>query len=74
MTDFSGKFQYVAAGGSYLSDDELERDPKFHRYAIAARRIPEVREVRASFLGCAAHSSLTVWQGQIKTILAKAGF
>jgi hypothetical protein len=57
----------------YLSDDELDRDPKFHRYAIAARRIPEVREVRASFLGRAMHSSFAAWQGQVKTILAKAG-
>jgi hypothetical protein len=57
----------------YLSDDELERDPKFHRYAIAARRMPEVREVRAAFLGRAIHSSLEAWQSQVKTILAKAG-
>ena len=40
----------------YLSDDELAMDPRFHRYAIAARRLPEVREVRASFLGRALHS------------------
>lgn len=57
----------------YLSDDELERDPKFHRYAIAARRLPEVREVRAAFVGRAAHSSLEAWQGQVSVILAKAG-
>jgi hypothetical protein len=57
----------------YLSDDELETDPKFHRYAIAARRMPEVREVRASFLGRAFHSSPDAWQVQIQSILAKAG-
>lgn len=57
----------------YLSDDELERDPKFHRYAIAARRIPELREVRTAFVGRAVHSSLEAWQGQVKAILAKAG-
>ena len=57
----------------YLSDDELERDPKFHRYAIAARRIPELREVRAAFVGRAVHSSLEAWQGQVKAIVAKAG-
>jgi hypothetical protein len=57
----------------YLSDDELERDAKFHRYAIAARRIPELREVRAAFVGRAAHSSLEAWQGQVKAILTKAG-
>jgi hypothetical protein len=57
----------------YLSDDELDRDAKFHRYAIAARRIPELREVRAAFVGRAVHSSLEAWQGQVKAILAKAG-
>ena len=57
----------------YLSDDELERDPKFHRYAIAARRIPELREVRAAFVGRAVHSSLEAWQGQVKAVVAKAG-
>jgi len=57
----------------YLSDNELETDPRFHRYAIAARRMPEVREVRASFLGRAFHSSLDAWQGQVAAILAQAG-
>jgi len=56
----------------YLSDDELAMDPKFHRYAIAARRIAEVREVRASFLGRAAHTSLDAWQKQVESILTKA--
>lgn len=57
----------------YLSDDELERDPEFHRYAIAARRTPELREVRAAFLGRAIHSSHDAWQTQVAAILAKAG-
>jgi hypothetical protein len=57
----------------YLSDDELASDPRFHRYAIAARRLPEVREVRASFLGRALHSSAEAWQTQVETILKKAG-
>jgi hypothetical protein len=56
----------------YLSDDELAMDPRFHRYAIAARRMPEVREVRASFLGRALHSSLEAWQAQVESIVAKA--
>jgi hypothetical protein len=53
----------------YLSDDELERDPRFHRYAIAARRIPELREVRAAFLGRAIHSSFETWKAQVEKIL-----
>ena len=56
----------------YLSDDELAIDPRFHRYAIAARRLPEVREVRASFLGRALHSSPEAWQSQVDSILKKA--
>jgi len=57
----------------YLTDDQLDMDPKFHRYAIAARRIPELRRVRVSFLGRAIHSSFEAWQGQVTSILAKAG-
>ena len=56
----------------YLSDDELAMDPRFHRYAIAARRLPEVREVRASFLGRALHTSPEAWQTQVASILNKA--
>src|SRR4029077_9754717 len=56
----------------YLSDDELAADPRFHRYSIAARRLPEVREVRASFLGRALHSSPEAWQAQVDSILKKA--
>ncbi|HUA16283.1 MAG TPA: hypothetical protein VMG31_13385 [Verrucomicrobiae bacterium] len=56
----------------YLSDDELAMDPRFHRYAIAARRLPEVREARASFLGRALHSSLEAWQSQADSIIANA--
>jgi hypothetical protein len=57
----------------YLSDDELAMDPRFHRYAIAARRMAEVREVRASFLGRALHSSPEAWQSQVDGILQRAG-
>ena len=57
----------------YLSDEELARDPRFHRYAIAARRIPEVCEVRAAFLGRALHTSPEAWQSQADSILVKAG-
>jgi hypothetical protein len=56
----------------YLSDDELAMDPHFHRYAIAARRMPEVREVRGNSLGRALHTSPEQWQAQVTTILSKA--
>jgi hypothetical protein len=57
----------------YLSDDELEMDPKFRRYAVAARRLPELRRVRASLLGRAFHSSHDAWKQQVEGILQKAG-
>src|SRR5262249_2268661 len=56
----------------YLTDDQLDMDSKFHRYAIAARRISELRQVRASFLDRAIRSSFEAWQGQVKGILDKA--
>ncbi|ABF39692.1 hypothetical protein Acid345_0687 [Candidatus Koribacter versatilis Ellin345] len=56
----------------YLSDAELNTDPRFHRYAIAARRIPELRQVRASLLGRAIHSSFDAWQTQVANLLDKA--
>jgi hypothetical protein len=55
----------------YLSDDELAANPQFHRYAIAARRLPDLRQVRANFMGRAAHSSLETWQTQVDSILAR---
>ena len=57
----------------YLSDDDLDLNPKYHRYAIAARQIPELRAMRASFLGRAIHSSQEAWQKQVDSILSKAG-
>jgi hypothetical protein len=56
----------------YLSDDVLESNPQFHRYAIAARRIPEVRELRSKFVGRALHSSLETWQQQVADLIAKS--
>ncbi|HEY6249940.1 MAG TPA: hypothetical protein VI685_08260 [Candidatus Angelobacter sp.] len=57
----------------YLSDDQLDMDAKFHRYAIAARRLPDLRQVRASFLGRAIHSSHEAWQEQVKGIIPLSG-
>lgn len=54
----------------YLSDDDLTGNPTFRRYAIAARRMPELRQVRAAFLGRAIHSSFEAWQAQVDAITA----
>lgn len=57
----------------YLSDDDLTGKPEFHRYAIAARKIADLRTVRAAFLGRAIHSSFAAWRDQVDAILSKAG-
>jgi len=56
----------------YLPDDSLEMQPRLHRYAIATRKIVELRRLRASFLGRAIHTSLEAWQHQVNEILARA--
>jgi hypothetical protein len=55
----------------YLSDDELELKPELHRYAIAARRLPELRQVRSTFAGRAIHSTPEAWQAQVQNIISK---
>ncbi len=57
----------------YLSERELNENPLYHRYAIAARRIAEVRQLRASFVGRAAHSSLEAWEQQVAGIVGSTG-
>lgn len=56
----------------YLPGSELDGKIEWHRYAIAARRIPDLRRVRADFLGRAIHSSLEAWKAQVDEILARA--
>ncbi len=50
----------------YLPDDSLELQPKSRRYAIGARKLPDLRELRASFLRRAIHSSLEAWTEQVR--------
>jgi len=56
----------------YLPDDQLEIQPSFHRYAIACRKIPELRRLRASFLGRAIHTSPQAWEKQLDGFLEMA--
>ena len=55
----------------YLPDDSLERQPRFHRYAIGCRKLPDLRTLRAAFLGRAIHSSLDAWTAQVDAIARK---
>jgi len=51
----------------YLPDESLERQQKFHRYAIGARKLPDLRTLRASFRGRAIHTNLEAWTAQVQT-------
>jgi len=57
----------------YLTDDELALDPRMRRYAIAARRIPELRDLRARFIGRAIHTSEEAWMAQFDAMIEKNG-
>jgi hypothetical protein len=48
----------------YLPDESLLLQPRFRRYAIACRKLPELVALRSSFLGRAVHTSHDAWQKQ----------
>jgi hypothetical protein len=56
----------------YLPDDSLLIQPRYHRYAVACRKIPELRRLRASLLGRAIHTSPAWWQRQLETFLGRS--
>jgi len=56
----------------YLPDDSLAIQPRFRRYAIACRKLPELVRLRSSFLGRAIHTTPDAWQKQFESYLAKA--
>jgi hypothetical protein len=55
----------------YLSEDSLQLQARFRRYAIACRKLPELVRLRSSFLGRAIHSSPEAWQKQFESFLAQ---
>jgi hypothetical protein len=50
----------------YLPDDSLEQQPRFRRYAIGCRKLPDLRTLRAAFRGRAIHTSLEAWTAQVE--------
>ena len=56
----------------YLADDSLLLQPRFRRYAIACRKLPELVRLRTSFLGRAIHTTPASWQKQFESYLEKA--
>jgi hypothetical protein len=57
----------------YLPDDSLEFQPRFRRYAIAARKLPDLRALRGTFLGRAIHSTPENWSSQVQAIRNASG-
>ncbi len=55
----------------YLPDESIEKQPRYRRYAIACRRIPVLRQLRASYAGRALHTSPEAWLKQLQSIFAK---
>ena len=55
----------------YLPEESLQMEPGYRRYAIACRKIPELRKLRAAFVGRVIHSSLQVWQKQVQEFLLR---
>ena len=49
----------------YLPDASLDRDARYHRYAIGKRKLPDLAQLRAAFLGRALHTSLEAWEQQV---------
>ena len=56
----------------YLPDESLEQQPRYRRYAIGARKLPDLRTLRAAFRGRAIHSSLDAWKAQVEGLAGGA--
>jgi len=54
----------------YLSDDALQMQARYRRYAVACRKIPVLRQLRSSYLGRVLHTSPQSWQQQVERLLA----
>ena len=57
----------------YLPDASLETQPRYHRYAIAARKLADLGALRKAYTGRAIHSSMEEWTAQVTEILKPVG-
>ncbi|MFA6897154.1 MAG: hypothetical protein WCQ96_02635 [Patescibacteria group bacterium] len=53
----------------YLSDEKLS-EPQYFKYKIAVEKIPNLRILRALFIGRVAHHSVEQWQADVNDLLA----
>lgn len=56
----------------YLPEESLLSQSRYRHYAIACRRLPALRDLRASYIGRAVHSTTEAWQKQVDAVLARA--
>ena len=54
----------------HLSADALAATAAYRHYAIAARRVPELSDLRRRFVGRAIHTSVPAWDAQIDRLVA----
>ncbi len=50
----------------YLPDESLAQQPRYRRYAIGARKLGDLRNLRGAYLGRAMHSTVEEWTEQVK--------
>jgi hypothetical protein len=55
----------------YPTDESIEMENRYHRYAISCRKVGALQNARHSFLDRAIHTSIDGWQKQVETILQK---
>jgi len=55
----------------YLSDTSLAQQKEFHRYAIGARKLADLRALRTAFIGRAMHTDVEKWTAQMDVVLGK---
>jgi hypothetical protein len=55
----------------YLPDDSLDRQQRYHRYAIGCRKLPDLRSLRAAFVGRAIHTTMEAWQAQVDGVFSE---
>ncbi len=53
----------------YLPDASLEQQPKYRRYAIGCRKLPDLAALRAAYLGRATHSTVEQWTEQVNQLV-----
>ena len=54
----------------FLSDEALQKEPKYARYKFAAGKIPSLKDLRQRFIGRVIHSSSEQWKSNVLALLS----